>query len=76
MKRKLKIIVIMFLLSIGSISFVDNYFEISKHIDIFTSLYKELNLFYVDDTDPADLMNVGIDAMLKSLDPYTSTHQM
>jgi len=72
MKRKLKIIVIMFLLSIGSISFVDNYFEISKHLDIFTSLYKELNLFYVDDTDPADLMNVGIDAMLKSLDPYTS----
>ena len=72
MKRKLKIIVIMFLLSIGSISFVDNYFEISKHIDIFTSLYKELNLFYVDDTDPGELMNVGIDAMLKSLDPYTS----
>ena len=72
MKRKFKIIVVMFLLSIGSISFVDNYFEISKHIDIFTSLYKELNLFYVDDTDPGKLMNVGIDAMLKSLDPYTS----
>ena len=72
MKRKLKTIAIIFLLSIGSISFVDNYFEISKNIDIFTSLYKELNLFYVDDTEPGELMKEGIDAMLKSLDPYTT----
>lgn len=58
--------------SFFSIGFVDNYFEISKHIDIFTTLYKELNTFYVDETNPGDLMKKGIDAMLKSLDPYTN----
>lgn len=58
--------------SLVSIGFVDNYFEISKHIDIFTTLYKELNTFYVDETNPGDLMKKGIDAMLKSLDPYTN----
>ena len=58
--------------SLVSIGFVDNYFEISKHIDIFTTLYKELNTFYVDETKPGDLMKKGIDAMLKSLDPYTN----
>lgn len=49
----------------------DNYFEISKNIEIFTSLYRELNVYYVDETRPGDLMKKGIDAMLSSLDPYT-----
>ncbi|MEC8853882.1 MAG: S41 family peptidase, partial [Bacteroidota bacterium] len=53
-------------------SFTDNYFEIAKNLDIFTSLYKELNTYYVDETDPGKLMKKGIDAMLKSLDPYTT----
>ena len=52
--------------------FVDNYFEISKNIDIFTTLYKELNIFYVDETDPGELMKKAIDSMLESLDPYTT----
>ncbi len=50
---------------------VDNYFEISKNLDIFATLYREINLFYVDETEPGKLMKTGIDAMLKSLDPYT-----
>jgi len=74
MKKKIKIIVIaisLFSASIVSFSFTDNYFEIAKNLDIFTSLYKELNTYYVDETDPGKLMKKGIDAMLKSLDPYT-----
>jgi len=47
------------------------YFDVSKNLEIFTTLYKELNLYYVDDTNPGELMKTGIDAMMKSLDPYT-----
>ena len=49
----------------------DNYFEISKNLDIFVNLYKQLNIYYVDETNPGELMKTGIDAMLESLDPYT-----
>jgi len=58
--------------SLFSYSFGDAYFEISKNLDIFSSLYRELNLYYVDETNPGELMKTGIDAMLKSLDPYTN----
>lgn len=47
-------------------------FEMAKNIDIFTSVYKELNTYYVDDIDPNKLMRTGIDAMVESLDPYTN----
>lgn len=47
-------------------------FEIAKNIEIFVTLYKELNTYYVDDIDPARLMRTGVDAMLESLDPYTN----
>lgn len=52
-------------------SFSRDYFEISKNLDIFNSIYRELNMSYVDDTRPGKLMKTGIDAMLNSLDPYT-----
>lgn len=58
--------------SASSLAFVDNYFEISKNLEIFTSTYKELNANYVDEVDPAKLMRTGIEAMLESLDPYTN----
>ena len=48
------------------------FFEISKNLEVFTNLYKELNTYYVDDVDPAVLMRTGIDAMVESLDPYTN----
>lgn len=48
------------------------FFEISKNIEIYTNLYKEINTAYVDDLDPGALMRTGIDAMLESLDPYTN----
>ncbi len=50
----------------------DNYFEISKNLDIFGSLYREVNTLYVDGVDPTKMMRQGIDAMLGSLDPYTN----
>ena len=53
------------------VSFKDDYFEIAKQIEIFTTLFKELNKNYVDETTPADLMNNAIKGMLNSLDPYT-----
>ncbi len=49
----------------------NNYFEISKNLDIFATLYKELNSYYVDEVEPSKLIRSGIDAMLESLDPYT-----
>ncbi len=52
-------------------SFKDPYFEISKNLDIFTTLYREVNTFYVDEVDPGNVMNKAIDAMLEELDPYT-----
>ena len=55
-----------------SYGFADNYFELSKNLDIFSTLLKELNTYYVDDTKPGELMKTGIDAMLFSLDPYTN----
>ena len=75
MKKKIKIIIIglsLLVTSIISVGFSDNQFEIAKHLDIFTTLYKELDAFYVDETDPGELMKEGIDAMLKTLDPYTT----
>jgi len=49
----------------------EKYFEIAKSIDIFSTLFKEVNAHYVDEVDPKKLINTGIAAMLESLDPYT-----
>ena len=50
----------------------EKYFEITKNLDIFATLYKEVNTYYVDDVDPNQLIKTGINAMLESLDPYTN----
>lgn len=50
----------------------DEYFEISKNLEIFSTVYKTVNSEYVDEVNPGDLMKKGIDAMLASLDPYTN----
>lgn len=47
-------------------------FEISKNLEIFSELYKQLELNYVDEISPGELMKTGIDAMLESLDPFTN----
>lgn len=73
--KKLKsvlVVIPLVLFSFVMSSYVDSYFEISKNLDIFITLFKELNLYYVDDTEPGELVEKGIDGMLKSLDPYTT----
>ncbi|MEM7485402.1 MAG: S41 family peptidase [Bacteroidota bacterium] len=57
-------------LVIGS-GFKSDFFEIAKQIEIFTTLFKELNMNYVDETNPAELMDSAIKNMLNNLDPYT-----
>lgn len=50
----------------------ERYFEIAKSLDIFATLFKEVNAYYVDDVEPKKLIRNGIDNMLESLDPYTN----
>jgi carboxyl-terminal processing protease len=52
-------------------SFKDDFFEIAKQIEIFTTLFKAVNTNYVDETNPGELMDKSIKSMLDSLDPYT-----
>lgn len=55
-----------------SYSFVeDYYFEVGKNLDIYTTLFRDVNIYYVDSIQPGELMKKGIDAMLSTLDPYT-----
>ena len=74
MKKKL-IILSSAILLCTLISFTppaERYFEIAKNLDIFASLFKEVNALYVDEVNPNKLVRTGIDAMLNSLDPYTN----
>ncbi len=50
----------------------ERYFEIAKNLDIFATLFKEVNALYVEEVNPNKLVRTGIDAMLSSLDPYTN----
>ena len=73
--KKIKIWFIAIFIGVTSITiyaFDDNTnFEIAKNLDIYYTLFRELNLYYVDETKPGDLIKKSIDAMLNSLDPYT-----
>ena len=57
---------------LASFKAADDYFEVSKNLDIFASVYKEVNTSYVDDVKPGELIRAAIDGMLSSLDPYTN----
>jgi len=73
--RKKIIIVSLSLLAIVSFSFTapaDRFFELAKNLEIFSSLFREVNALYVDDVNPNLMARHGIDAMLNSLDPYTN----
>ena len=58
--------------SFSSFAFVSGYFEVSKNLDIFTTLFREVNIYYVDETKPGEMIEKAIDSMLKDLDPYTT----
>jgi len=70
-KKRVLIPVIAIALLIAGSSFKGDFFEIAKQIEIFTTLFKELNMNYVDETNPAKLMDTAIKNMLEDLDPYT-----
>ncbi|MFC5047779.1 S41 family peptidase [Aquimarina hainanensis] len=73
MKKKIiyPILAAFILLFTASFSFKSDFFEIAKQIEIFTTMFKEINMNYVDETNPAELMDTAIKAMLSDLDPYT-----
>lgn len=70
--KKYIVILSICLASAFAFNFSQDYFEVSKNLDIFNTLYRELNIAYVDETKPGQLMKTGIEAMLASLDPYTN----
>jgi len=73
-KKAVIVIVGIFAFAISFYSFKqdDKNFQIAKNLDIYYTLFRELNLFYVDDIDPTKLVKTSVDKMLESLDPYTN----
>ena len=73
MKKKLSLVIV--LISVfGFFAFtgpVEKYFDIAKSLDIFATLFKEVNTYYVDEVEPRKLIQTSIQGMLESLDPYT-----
>ncbi|HEY5687115.1 MAG TPA: S41 family peptidase [Yeosuana sp.] len=72
LKKKIVIPLLAITVFITGTAFQNDFFEIAKQIEIFTTLFKEVNMNYVDETNPGDLMDTAIKSMLKDLDPYTN----
>ena len=58
-------------LGLRAVQLPGTYFEVTKHLEILTSVFKGVHEFYVEEPEPGTLMSVAIDAMLDELDPYT-----
>ena len=75
MTRRIKIgCVVIGIIGFGMLAFTgpgERYFDIAKSLDIFATLFKEVNAYYVDEVDPKKLISTSINGMLESLDPYT-----
>lgn len=74
MRKRIKWISALFLVAAVGFAFhkpAEKYFDIAKSLDIFATLFKEVNAYYVDEVDPEKLVRQGINGMLESLDPYT-----
>lgn len=74
MSRRIKWGLILLVVVSTTVAFrqpAEKYFEIAKSLDIFATLFKEVNAYYVDEVDPKVLIKNGIDGMLETLDPYT-----
>jgi carboxyl-terminal processing protease len=74
MRRRAKWLVVLVLMIVAGFAFrkpAEKYFDIAKSLDIFATLFKEVNAYYVDELEPEKLIRKGIDGMLESLDPYT-----
>lgn len=72
LRKRIVIPILAVVVFFSTTSFRNDFFEIAKQLEIFTTLFKELNMNYVDDTNPGDLMDKAIKSMLADLDPYTN----
>ena len=72
LRKKIIIPILACVVFFTTTAFKNDFFEIAKQIEIFTTLFKELNMNYVDETNPGDLMDTAIKSMLADLDPYTN----
>ena len=70
--KRVGILIGSILVSFSLWSFSTDYFQVSKQLEIFASVYREVNTYYVDDVNPGKLFKTGVDAMLRTLDPYTN----
>jgi carboxyl-terminal processing protease len=73
MKRLKKTLLIAGLAVLSTVffAFKSDFFEVAKQMEIYTTLFKELNMYYIDEINPAELTQSAIDKMLDDLDPYT-----
>lgn len=69
--KKIIILLVIVVSALGLWSFNDTNFAIAKNLDIFYTLFREMNMIYVDETDPEKMIKTAADAMLQKLDPYT-----
>jgi len=72
LQNKLIVPVLIISIFLTGTAFKTDFFEVAKQIEIFTTMFKELNMNYVDETNPGDLMDTAIKSMLDDLDPYTN----
>ena len=72
LQKKIMIPVLILSIFLIGTGFKSDFFEVAKQIEIFTTMFKELNMNYVDETNPGDLMDTAIKSMLDDLDPYTN----
>lgn len=71
-KLKKRLIIGLVIVGVGmSAAFQSDFFEVAKQLDIYTSLFKELNMYYIDEINPAEITEKSINNMLGNLDPYT-----
>ena len=73
MKKIKKVGIVALLVAVFTVSmgYKSDFFEVAKQIEIYTTLFKELNMYYIDETNPAELTDIAIGKMLNNLDPYT-----
>ncbi len=70
--KKKSILIVLIGIVFVSFSFQSKFFEVAKQIEIYTTLFKELNMYYVNEINPAELTNNALKNTLKNLDPYTN----
>lgn len=72
MKLNKRIVILLIIIGVGSaFSFKSDFFEIAKQLEIYNAVFKELNMYYIDEINPAETTTKTINTMLKDLDPYT-----